>query len=112
MNTRIRKDEKQQFFISAPRIKTTALAQESGTHEAEAAEHAVIRDAVEYEKYHTGELYPAGDLMDRQTAEPLLINGENIIAEKEFEITEADGVVENEFILDASGLERKKHGCI
>ena len=100
-------DEKQQFFISAPRIKTTALAQESGTHEAEAAEHAVIRDSVEYENIIPGSYILRGILMDRQTAEPLLINGENIIAEKEFEITEADGVVENEFILDASGLDGK-----
>ena len=97
-------DENQQFRIAAPVMGTTAVSPESGTHEAPAREKAVIRDKVEYKDIIPGSYILKGILMDRESGNPLLINGEKITAEKEIEISETEGTVEVDFTLDASGL--------
>lgn len=101
-------DERQQFRIKAPEMGTTAASPESGTHDIPAGENAAIRDVVKYKEIIPGIYTLKGILMDRDTGEPLLINGERITAEKEFEITEADGITELEFSLDASGLDGRQ----
>ncbi len=97
-------DVKQQFRITAPAMGTTAVSKANGTHEADTAENTVIRDKVEYKDIIPGSYILKGILMDRESGKPLLINGEKITAEKEIEISETEGSVEMDFILDASGL--------
>ena len=97
-------DVKQQFCIAAPEMGTTAVSAETGTHEAETGETAVIRDKVEYKNIIPGDYVLKGILMDRESGKPLLINGEKITAEKEFKISETEGEIEVDFTLDASGL--------
>ena len=98
-------DKGQQFHITAPGISTTAVSPETGKHEATPRENTVIRDAVEYKNIIPGTYILKGILMDRETGKPLQINGEEIKAEKTFEITEAGGTTELDFTVDASGLD-------
>ena len=97
-------DVKQQFHVVAPEMRTTAVSAETGIHEAETSETAVIRDRVEYKNIMPGSCILKGILMDRESGKPLLINGEKITAEKEIEISETEGTIEVDFTLDASGL--------
>ena len=98
-------DRGQQFHITAPEISTTAFSPETEKHEATPRENTVIRDTVEYRNMIPGTYILKGILMDRETGKPLQINGEEIKAEKAFEITEADGTTELDFTVDASGLD-------
>lgn len=101
-------DEKQQFRIIEPEMGTTAISPETGSHEAAAGENTVIHDQVLYSGIIPGTYILKGVLMDRETGEPLLVGGEKITAEKELNISEAEGKVIMEFVLDASELDGRE----
>ena len=73
-----------------------------------ATEKAVITDTVNYRNLLIGRTYTVqGILMDKETGEPLLIDGKEVIAETVFTAETADGSVDVVFELDASGLAGK-----
>ena len=85
-------------------IHTTATG-DSGTHETQIGEKVTITDKVEHTGLHVGTEYTVkGKLMDQATNEPLLVNGQEVIAEKTFIATKSNETVELTFTLDASAL--------
>lgn len=87
-----------------PQLHTTAIDLESGTHEAIAKEDITIRDTVDYTDVAPGTYTLVGILMDQSTGEPLLVDGEQVTAEKEVQITEENGTLTMDFTFDASEL--------
>ena len=87
-----------------PQLHTTAIDLESGTHEAIAKDGITIRDNVDYIDVEPGTYTLVGILMDQSTGEPLLVNGEQVTAEKEVQITEENGTLTMDFTFDASEL--------
>ena len=73
-----------------------------------AAEKAVITDMVYYRNLLIGKTYMVqGILMDKETGEPLLIDGKEVTAETVFTAETADGSMDVIFELDASALAGK-----
>ncbi len=85
-------------------IHTTATA-ENGTHETQVGEKVTITDKVEHKGLRIGQEYTdVGRLMNPLTGEPLLVNGQEVIAKKAFIATKPNETVELIFTLDASAL--------
>ena len=97
-------DQTVSFKERTPQLHTTAIDLESGTHEAIAKEDVTIRDYVDYTDVEPGTYTLVGILMDQSTGEPLLVNGEQVTAEKEVQITEENGTLTMDFTFDASEL--------
>ena len=92
-----------------PEIKTTAVADDNGTHETQAGKATTIVDTVTYKNLKPGVEYTMhGTLMivpdGAKEAEPLLLDGEPVKAEKTFTPEKADGAVEMTFVFDSSAL--------
>lgn len=91
--------------IYFPEIATHLKDTESGSHEAEVSEKLVLADEVFYRGLMPGETYTVkGVLMDKETEEPLLIDGKEVTAEAEFAPEKSEGSVELTFTFNASGL--------
>lgn len=88
-------------------IGTNAKNPVNDSHVCAAVENAVIVDTVDYHNLVIGETYQVkGWLVDPETGDPLLINGEKVTAESEPFVAETrDGSIEVTFTFDASGLE-------
>ncbi len=85
-------------------IHTTATG-DSGTHESQISKEMTITDKVEHTGLHIGTEYTVkGKLMDQSTGEPLLIDGQEIVAEKTFTATKPNEVIELTFTFDGSVL--------
>ena len=85
-------------------IHTTATG-DSGSHENQVSKEMTITDKVEHTGLHVGTEYTVkGKLMDQLTGEPLLVDGQEIVAEKTFTATKSNETVELTFTLDASAL--------
>ena len=90
----------------APEIGTVATDAADGDHEASADGTARIDDQVFYTGLDQGEPHRLeGVLMDPETGEPLLVDGEAVEAGLEFTPAEASGFAVVSFELDASSLE-------
>lgn len=92
-----------------PEIRTTAVADDNGTHETQAGKATTIVDTVTYKNLKPGATYTMhGTLMivpeGGKEAEPLLVNGEPVKVEKTFTPEKADGAVEMTFVFDSSAL--------
>ena len=86
-------------------ISTTAVCDETGTQYAPQTGTVTITDTVQYEDAKVGEVYRmVGVLMDRETGEPVEVNGEIVTAEKEFAALHKDGKVNLSFKVDAAEL--------
>ena len=96
-------DEGQTVYI--PEIRTTAADRDTESHVGKAREDAVIVDTVEYSGLTPGSTYQvSGVLMNRETGEPLRINGREVSASRTFIPNRTDGTVKLYFRFDASGL--------
>lgn len=98
-------DVKQQIQIMDPQIYTTVIDVESGTQTAEPDADVHIRDKV----YHSG-LIPGvyqmrGVVMNVSTELPLIVNGKEVVTEKEVTISEAEGVFDMDFRFDGTELD-------
>ncbi|EHV0179143.1 VaFE repeat-containing surface-anchored protein [Enterococcus faecalis] len=72
-------DEGQTVTFTEPKLKTTAINQDSGDHKADALEKVTITDTVSYTDLIEGKTYElAGVLMDKATNKPLLVNGKEV----------------------------------
>ena len=99
-------DEDQTVYI--PKIHTTAVGEDTQDHIEKAKEEAVIVDTVSYEGLEVGREYTViGKLMDKETGEPILVNGEEIIAGETFTAENKDGSIDITFTFDSSALEGK-----
>lgn len=92
-----------------PKLATEATDAADGDH-ALAPEGAVtVIDEVSYANLVPGRTYTVkGTLMDKATGQPLIVNGSEVTAEKEFAPIAPFGYVKVEFTFDASALAGKE----
>lgn len=95
--------------VRFPKIGTTAVGSETEDHIILAGEDAKIDDTVSYENLVSGQQYILkGVVMDKETGEPLLVDGEEVRVEKTFTAEDNDGSEIMNFVFDARGLAGKK----
>lgn len=95
-------DSDQSVYI--PEIGTTATAPD-GSKSVKASKKTVIIDKVHYSNLVVGrEYHIKGYLYDKSTGGKLIINGENVVAEKVFTAEATEGDIELEFTFDSTGL--------
>ena len=85
-------------------LGTTATDAKDGDKFIEASDSVTIKDEVEYCVKPNLEFTIKGTLMDKETGEPLLINGEPVEASTKIKPSEECGTTELEFTFDASEL--------
>ena len=91
--------------IHVPEIHTTATDSETMAHVAYAGEDVTIIDTVEYKNLLPGKEYVMnGVLMNKETGEPLLADGEEVRASTTFTPTEKDGFVDVVFTFNGVDL--------
>ena len=90
--------------VPEPRIDTVALDKADGDRSIAPSGDAVIVDEVSYANMPLEELTARGGLVDKATGEPLVVDGEQVVAEKTFAPISPSGTVKVEFEFDASGL--------
>ena len=96
-------DEGQTVYI--PDIHTTAADQKTGINHTESEEQATIVDTVLYSHLLPGKEYTVkGTLMNKETGEAILINGEEVTAETTFTAEKSEGSVDVIFTFDASAI--------
>lgn len=94
--------------VNIPKLKTNASDKTTGTQQVADTKERVIVDKVTYHNLRVGETYTVeGVLMDKETGKPLLVDGNEVKATKEFQPTEKDGVVELEFTIPEIALQGK-----
>ena len=99
-------DEDQTVYI--PKIHTTAVGEDTQDHIEKAKEEAVIVDTVSYEGLEIGREYTVtGKLMDKETGEPILVNGEEVTASETFTAETEEGSIDITFTFDSSALAGK-----
>nr|WP_302585297.1 VaFE repeat-containing surface-anchored protein [uncultured Schaedlerella sp.] len=96
-------DEPQSIYF--PEIGTKASCPETGSQTAPPKKDLTITDTVSYRLVPGKEYKLTGTLMDRETGEPLLVEGKPITSEKTFTPEESEGSVELSFTFDASGVD-------
>ena len=88
--------------VVIPKIKTTATDKKDDDKEIIAAEKQTIVDRVAYTNLIIGRKYKvSGKLMDKETGKPVLDNGKEVTAEKEFTVETSNGFVDLEFTFNA-----------
>ncbi len=93
---------------ATPKITTTAIDKETTTGSAHADQDTTIVDTVYYGGLIAGKDYTLkGTVMDKSTAAPLLVNGQQVTAERTFKATGASGSVTLEFTFDSRALNGK-----
>lgn len=99
-------DEGQTINFKDPKVSTTATDKDTGRHYAPLEKEVTITDEVAYKDLIPGHTYKLdGILMDKATGEPLLVDGGQVTAEKEFTPEGAEGTVTLEYTLDSTALE-------
>lgn len=99
-------DEGQTIHI--PDGGTTAADSKTQDHVAMISEETTIKDTVTYKNLLPGKEYTLiGVLMDKETGEPLLVDGKEVTATKVFTADQKDGSEEIEFTFDSSLLAGK-----
>lgn len=93
-------------FSEKPEIRTTATV--NGEKKAEPAGEVTIKDTVSYTGLIPGKTYKlSGVLMDKSSGAPLLVDGQNVTAEKEFTPDKPTGTVEIPFTFKGISLAGK-----
>ena len=86
-------------------IGTTAKDSDTGNHISLADNRVTIIDTVKYRGLTPGKTYRlAGTLMDKETGEPVTVNGKAVTSEKVFTPSKEKGTVDVTFIFDGSSL--------
>lgn len=94
--------------VVIPEIKTTAKDKKDGGKDLLAGKKETIVDKVSYTNLIIGRKYKvSGKLMDKTTGKPVLDNGKEVTAEKEFTAKESNGFVNLEFTFNATALAGK-----
>lgn len=88
-------------------IHTTATSDDN--HEAQEQETITIKDKVSYKGLVKGKEYTVkGVLMDKETNQPLLVDGKEVTAETTFTAEDRTGSVDVEFTFKGTGLSKTK----
>ena len=98
-------DGDQQIFF--PEIATQANCPDTNTQMAVPKKELTITDTVSYHLIPNKEYKLTGTLMDKESGEPLQIDGKEVTSELTFTPEDAEGTVELSFILDATALAGK-----
>ena len=94
--------------VVIPTIKTTAKDKKDGGKDLLAGKKETIIDKVSYTNLIIGRKYKvSGKLMNKETGKPVLDNGKEVTAEKEFTAETSNGFVNLEFTFNASALAGK-----
>lgn len=97
-------DKDQTVYI--PKVRTTAIADDTKDHVTEAKKNVTIVDTVSYEGLEVGREYTVkGVLMNKATEEAIMVNGEMVTASATFTPKEKNGIVDVTFTFDGSALE-------
>lgn len=96
--------DQQMFF---PEIGTKALCPETGSQMALPKKELTITDTVFYHLVPRKEYKLTGTLMEKESGEPLLVDGKAVTSELTFTPEEEEGSVELSFTFDASALRGK-----
>lgn len=92
-----------------PEIGTTARDKADGDKKLATEGTVTVADTVSFTNLAPGESYIVkGVLIDKSTGKPLLVNGQEVRAEKEFTPETSDGSIEMEFSFAADGLKGKE----
>lgn len=98
-------DENQTLSVIEPQITTHAQDTHDGNGVITAEKDASVTDLISYENLVPDRKYVVrGALLDQETEEVLLVDGDPLIVEKEFTPTEANGTISMEFTFDARSL--------
>ncbi|MBA4700306.1 MAG: VaFE repeat-containing surface-anchored protein [Ruminococcus sp.] len=90
-------------------IKTQARGKHTNSHEVSPEEKTVLIDTVSYEGLLPSMEYVVkGIVMEKETGEPFLNDGKEVLAATIFTPEETEGTVEVEFTLNTEGLEGKE----
>lgn len=101
-------DEGQTVEFKNPEIGTTALDSETQEHYAYTSELTTIYDTVQYSGLIVGKEYEIfGVLMDKETGEPLLVDGEQVTGYTKFTASGSEGTEVVSFTLDSRALQGK-----
>ena len=99
-------EDKDQTIVY-PKIGTT-LTGKDGTKTVIASKNTKLVDVIRYENLIPGKEYTIkGELMVKETGEPLKVNNEVVKAETKFKPTNKDGVTSITFTVDTANLEGK-----
>ena len=98
-------DEGQQIFF--PEIATQANCPDTNTQMAVPKKELTITDTVSYHLIPNKEYKLTGTLMDKESGEPLQIDGKEVTSELTFTPEDAEDTVELTFTLDATALAGK-----
>lgn len=102
-------DEGQTITYKNPDIKTTIKDKDSRIQEAYTKTNTTLIDTVSYTGLIKGKKYKvSGVLMNKETNEPLLVKGKEVVATKEFTADEENGTIDIEFVFDSTGLTGKE----
>ena len=97
-------DKDQTVYI--PKVRTTAIADDTKDHVTEAKKDVTIVDTVSYEGLEVGREYTVkGVLMNKATGKAIMVNGEEVTASATFTPKEKNGTVDVTFTFDGSELE-------
>ena len=97
-------DKGQTIYI--PKIRTTAISDDTNDHVTKADEKITLIDTVQFTSLEVGREYTvSGKLMNRATNEPILVGGREVTAETTFTPETTDGTVDVTFTFDGTGLE-------
>ena len=107
-----KRENQESYFVgtitnNAPTLGTTLLDKNTKAHLAQATENTVLVDTVTYSGLKTSNQMNyelRGFLVDKDTSEPLLVNGKTVEAIKSFQASDTAGTVDVEFSFDASAL--------
>lgn len=100
-------DEGQTVTFHVPKISTSATGPD-GEKVFDAQSVVTIIDTVTYEGLISGKTYTIkGTLMDKDTGKALLIDGQTVTSEKQFEAAATSGTVQLEFRVGATTLQGK-----
>lgn len=89
-------------------IFTTALDEKTETHLSKAEEKVTLIDTVEYDGLKRGQEYRiVGTLMDKETGELVVIDGEPVTSEKIFKAKKSSGTTEVTFTFNGLSLKGK-----
>ena len=95
--------------IYLPKLSTTALDSDTGTHEALADSSVTIRDSISYVNLIPGKSYTVtGTLMDKSTGSSLRVNNKAVTATLTFTPSSSSGSVKMTFTFDGSACYGKE----
>ena len=92
--------------VEIPKIRTNASDGQTKSHTGTVGTTETIVDVVTYENLIVGQDYVVeGTLVNKETGDPILMNGEKVVAKTEFKAEEKSGSVELTYTIDSTVLQ-------